>query len=112
MKKLVFDDFQVTGKQYQVDIVENGHEVIQKIANNTYDVILSDVRMPSINGMDLYKTLETMEDKSLVSKVLFITGDILGSDVSTFLSEKKLPFVTKPIDLPDLKSKIAEIIRR
>ncbi len=95
---------------HQVDTAKNSDEALYKIKQHAYGVILVDIKMPDISGIELYRRLKEMGDKTLTARVIFITGDILGTETSVFMSEYKVPIVTKPIDLADLKSKITAVL--
>jgi CheY-like chemotaxis protein len=47
---------------------------------------------------------------SLAERVIFITGDVMGTDTETFLSKTKAPYITKPFDVQQLKKKIERFL--
>jgi len=67
--------------------------------------------MPDENGIELYKKLQGM-DKSIDSRVLIMTGDILGKPTRAFLSRTRVPYIEKPFDTNALLSKLDEIMSR
>jgi PAS domain S-box-containing protein len=94
---------------YHVDVAESGPEALERIKDRSYAAILVDIRMPSMSGIELCRTLKETDAKAL-AKVILITGDVLSPDSATFVSVFKLPLVTKPIDLVDLNRKITAIL--
>ena len=58
-----------------------------------------------MSGIELYNIIEDM-DKSLVRRVILITGDILDSSTEAFLSRRKVYYLTKPFDENLLKEEL------
>ena len=48
--------------------------------------------------------------KSLTSRVVFITGDVIGDDTTDFLAKTSVPYITKPFDAEQLKKDVDRII--
>ena len=74
------------------------------------DVIICDIKMPGITGMDLYYRLER-ERPELVRRLLVSTGDVTSPDVANFLQHARAQVLEKPFELPTL-GKVVEEIRR
>jgi two-component system cell cycle sensor histidine kinase/response regulator CckA len=111
---LVVDDEQVvrdvvnrvlTAEGHKVETAGNANDAMKKIESKRYDLILADIKMPGINGVELYKRIQKI-NKSLARKVVFITGDIMGADTEKFLSETKVAHIEKPFDAERLKKKV------
>jgi CheY-like chemotaxis protein len=49
---------------------------------------------------------------SLSERVIFVTGDVMGTDTGAFLSGTKAPYITKPFDVRQLKKKIERFLTR
>lgn len=62
---------------YQVETADSGEKALTLIARDSFDVILSDVRMPRLDGPSLYATLER-QDPSLLKRTAFVSGDTLS----------------------------------
>ena len=89
------------GEGYEVDIAANGL-VGQQMANTkSYDLCLSDIRTPGMNGIDFYRYLERSHP-DLAQKVIFTTGDVLSGNIHEFLKEVKRPYLAKPFTPNDL----------
>jgi PAS domain S-box-containing protein len=72
---------------YSVDTAENGKAALEEYGKNKYDLLLVDIRMPDMDGMDLYYHLrETSPD--ITNKIIFITGDLMGARNRLFIQEK------------------------
>jgi signal transduction histidine kinase/CheY-like chemotaxis protein len=96
-------------KGHEVDIVENAIEALTHMQNNKYDLILLDLRLPDVSGWELYENLKKM-DTAVIPKVIFISGDLLDSDIEKFLVEENLPYVIKPIDLNQLLKEMRSVL--
>ena len=80
---------------YEVDIAMNGLIGKQMADTRSYDLCLSDIRTPGMNGIELYRYLE-QSHPDLARKVIFTTGDILSGNIEEFLNEVKRPYLAKP----------------
>jgi PAS domain S-box-containing protein len=95
---------------HKVDTVADAESALTKLDNGSvYDVILTDVRMPGISGIELYahilEKMPAMEDK-----IIFITGDVMGADIKDFLMQNNLSYFAKPFDIEALKMKICAMM--
>ena len=100
----------LTAEGFTVDIASNGNIAKDMIHKKDYDLCLSDIRTPEMNGIEFYRYLEEKRDQ-LVDKVLFTTGDILSDEIKAFLSEVKRPFMAKPFTPKDLRKAVMEAIK-
>jgi FixJ family two-component response regulator len=57
--------------------------------------------MPRLDGQSFYRTLEEA-DPDLAHRVIFVTGDVAGTEAETFLKESGCRFLAKPFRLGDL----------
>jgi CheY-like chemotaxis protein len=91
----------LTAEGFEVDIAMNGLIAMQMVNQKTYDLCLSDIRTPGMNGIELYRYLEKAHP-GLSKKVIFTTGDILSNNIESFLENVKLPYLPKPFMPEDL----------
>jgi CheY-like chemotaxis protein len=80
---------------FNCDIAAGGAEAQARLAVGDYDLIVSDLRMPGIDGPALH-TWIAAERPDLLSRVAFATGDTLGAAAARFLDEVKRPVLEKP----------------
>ncbi|MFC2006854.1 PAS domain S-box protein [Chloroflexota bacterium] len=99
----------LTEEGHKVDIVDNGDDAMERLGSEEYDVILLDVKLPGISGIDIYEELDK-SSKSLVSKVIFITGDMMSVDTMVFIKSAQAPYLTKPFDAEQLTKEIGRIL--
>jgi CheY-like chemotaxis protein len=84
---------EVTGAN--IEVAESGPRAEQLLALGNYDVILLDVRMPGMTGMQVYRNLTA----ELKNRVVFVTGDIVSPGIRDFIERSGRPVLLKPIDL-------------
>ena len=113
---LVIDDDQDTlrileillrPEKYTVVTAACADEAIQKLQTTDFDVIVSDIRMPEFDGRSLFRFL-IIYLPHYAQRVLFLTRD-QSEKTSRFLQECGCPWLLKPINLPELESRIREI---
>jgi PAS domain S-box-containing protein len=94
---------------YLVETTGNPYEALQKIAGNNYDLVIIDMRMPGMNGQELFERI--INEKPYMSKkILFTTGDSSNSEVKDFLQKYNLHYISKPFDRQALEIKIREVL--
>ncbi len=98
--RLIIDTLNVEG--YDVDSAENGVAALEKIRHAHFDLILSDLHMPQLDGVGLYRAL-TEGQGHPVPRIIFMTGSVGSSELHRFLTETGLPVLRKPFDLAELQ---------
>ncbi|MEM1428292.1 MAG: ATP-binding protein [Pseudomonadota bacterium] len=93
---------------YEVIAVSDGREALRLLAQRAFDVVLSDLNMPDLDGRALYEAIQS-NYPSLVTGVGFITGDTLGRSSQTFLAEAGRPFLEKPVSPRELREFVEQI---
>ena len=92
--EILADILQVAGGQ--VATARSGHEALERLAQgDDFDVVISDLRMPDLDGPGLYRALKAARPE-LVDRIAFITGDTLSPGLQRFLKESKRPWLEKP----------------
>jgi two-component system NtrC family sensor kinase len=71
------------------------------VKEERYGLILVDIKMPGMDGVELYKRIKKIAEP-LARKVVFITGDIMGADTEKFLSGTKVAHIDKPFNAEQL----------
>jgi PAS domain S-box-containing protein len=94
---------------HEVAIVANGEDALERLGSEDYDVILLDIKLPGMSGIELYKYMQKAV-KSLARRVVFITGDVMNKDTMDFLSRTRAPYITKPFDGEQIKNDVDHIL--
>jgi len=99
------------GEGYDVDTAPNGLAALDCIARQSYDVVLSDLRMPGLDGLGLYREIERSHPE-LLTRFVFITGTSEHTDYHVFVHDVKVPLLTKPFDMLELQRMVEERLGR
>ena len=94
---------------HKVETVTNATDALERIKNGRYNLILLDIKLPGMSGIEVYKSIQKIA-QSLARRVVFITGDVMGGDTNDFISRTKAPYITKPFDIEQLKKNINRIL--
>ncbi len=115
---LVVDDETVIRQFVSQILVEDGHEVeavdsaegaLEEINQRDYRAIILDIKMPGMSGIELYQQFQQISPL-LADKVVFMTGDTMGTSTMTFLTRTKAPYIIKPFDAAQLKAEINRVL--
>ncbi len=92
---------------FHVETAMNGKAALAVVVNKKFDLMISDIKMPEMDGMQL---LESMQASNPQLRVIMVTA---FGDVQTYLNAMQLgahEYINKPIKLPELKRVIAAIM--
>jgi DNA-binding NtrC family response regulator len=92
-----------------VETVGNGEAALEKLAAGRYDLILSDVRMPDLDGPALYREVERRHP-DLVRQFIFLTGDIMSPETIQFLAHTAVPCLSKPFTLEMVRAVVQRVL--
>jgi len=95
---------------HTIDIAANGAIAMEKLRKTSFDAIVSDLRMPVMDGPALFEALEH-ELPSYLKRIIYVTGDTLSSHVQDFLSNHPVPVVEKPYRLKDIRRTLDELLK-
>jgi two-component system NtrC family sensor kinase len=93
---------------HQTRLAADGREGLECAVSQNYDVILSDIRLPLLDGLDIYRALQRRRP-NLLRRLAFITGDTLSADIQSFLSETGAPCLEKPFLPADVLGLISRL---
>jgi DNA-binding NtrC family response regulator len=88
---------------------EQALSILLTVDVERFNVIISDLKMPGVSGMDLYRTL-AVKRPDLLSRLVFATGDVASTEASTFLQQTRCPVLEKPYEL-SLLAETADRVR-
>jgi signal transduction histidine kinase len=86
---------------FTVDRAGDGEEGLTRLTEARYDLIVCDLKMPRIDGMQFYRAMAAATP-ALARRVIFVTGDVAGTDAERFLEETGCRWLSKPFRLGDL----------
>lgn len=93
---------------FQVDQAGDGQAAIERIRAQVYDLVICDLKMPRMDGPSLYREIRE-HSPALVRRIVFVTGDVAGTDAERFLEESGCRWLAKPFRLGDLLRTAREV---
>ena len=99
----------LTDAGFIVDRAGDGEEALRRVGNRPYDLIVCDLKMPRVDGKTFYERLSA-ELPDLARHVIFVTGDVAGTEAEKFLQESGCRWLAKPFRLGDLLRTAREIL--
>jgi PAS domain S-box-containing protein len=95
---------------YEVATAESGAVAFELLATARFDAIVSDLRMPDMDGAGLWREVSA-RDPPVARRMLFVTGDMLSPDASEFLSNARCASLEKPFSKAELLARVAQLLR-
>jgi len=93
---------------YRADVVSNGGEVLQALLKKSYDVILMDVQMPEMDGLETTRAILDLKLKKR-PKILAMTAYALEGDREMCLLAGMDGYISKPVQLEELRSALQNL---
>jgi two-component system NtrC family sensor kinase len=97
------------GAGYDVATAESGAVALAMLETARFDAIVSDLRMPDIDGAALWREVSRRRPR-LARHMLFVTGDTLSPDAREFLKEARCTGLDKPFSKADLLARVAALV--
>ncbi|WP_061221317.1 hybrid sensor histidine kinase/response regulator [Leptospira borgpetersenii] len=88
---------------YDPVVVHNGREVIEKMQLDFFDMILMDIHMPEVDGIEATKWIRSQKQNTEFPIIIALTADVIESNKEVYISKGMNDYLTKPLDLPLLK---------
>jgi len=104
-------DFTLRWNGHHVDTATNGREALDLLAEHSYDVILSNLNMPEMDGEDLYRRIEHGWPH-LAPRVVFVTAAKPGTSFQAQYGGRPVPVLTKPYTPERLLQVIDGVVAR
>jgi CheY-like chemotaxis protein len=92
---------------YQVDVVENGALAVEAVQRADHDLVLMDVQMPVMDGLEATRKIRALGGKVANIPVVALTASVLEQDVEACRAAGMDDFVAKPIDADALLGAVA-----
>jgi PAS domain S-box-containing protein len=96
---------------HETDIAVDGRQGLERALAASYDLILSDMRMPVLDGPGFYDALRR-ERPEMVDRFAFITGDTLSAEIQAFLNRTSALYLEKPFVPDDVLRLLARALER
>jgi CheY-like chemotaxis protein len=86
---------------FLVDRAGDGEEAMARLEGGHYDLIISDLKMPRMDGIQLFGALRERHPQ-MAKRIVFVTGDVIGTDAERFLADSGCRWLAKPFRLGEL----------
>lgn len=93
---------------HAVRVASSARKALQLLARHEFDLILTDLRMPDMNGFRLFETLCELSPK-LRHRIAFITGDSFDPAAAEFLRQADRPYMEKPFSPNQVRTLVREV---
>jgi two-component system NtrC family sensor kinase len=101
----------LSAQGHKVDIAASSRGALPLIGSGEYAIILTDMRMPDLDGPALYREVMTRYPQ-IESSFLFATGDTFSADTRRFLKESGAVVLGKPCTYEDVENAVEQVMRR
>ncbi len=96
----------------RIDIAENGEIALEKVRENDYDLILMDILMPVMNGVDATRFIRNrMPEGKKDIHIIAMTANVLQEDVQRYLDAGMNAYISKPFQTDDLLLKMLSVLQ-
>jgi len=93
----------------EIDVAENGRIAVQKVSEKNYDVILMDIQMPEMDGIEAITKIR--ESKNTVP-IIVMTAGVMKDEIGRCVEAGAEDFVPKPMNPDELIEKIAQLVKK
>jgi CheY-like chemotaxis protein len=97
------------GHGYEVEMARDGDDALRLCEQGRYDLILSDLRMPKMDGAALYRALQEKYGLAM-PRMIFVTGQAHALDYAGFLGVAAVPVLAKPFTVEDLRKAVTQVL--
>ncbi|HEU4401420.1 MAG TPA: ATP-binding protein [Candidatus Polarisedimenticolia bacterium] len=96
---------------HDVDQAHDGRSALDLAKANDYDAVLSDLKMPGLDGQGFYEQIVKLKP-AMASRFIFATGDLANPKVQTFFQATGCLYLSKPFKLDAVLSVLDQLVRR
>lgn len=101
---------QLSRDGYDVLLAEDGEQGLTLLREHHIDLVVTDLKMPKVDGMAFFREVSA-KTPHVAKRLVFVTGDVAGTDAERFLEESGCRWVPKPFRLKDLVRLARETLR-
>jgi PAS domain S-box-containing protein len=97
---------------HHVDVVENGEQAVNAVLNGNYDVILMDVQMPVLDGLQATQRIRALPPPKNTLPIIALTAHAMAGAREKYLAAGMDDYLSKPLDPATLLRKLDKVTRR
>ena len=95
---------------YHITAVKNGQQVLDLMSKDEYDLVLLDIHMPIMDGMECARTIRALPNKQKQIPIIAITGNANNYTEQDFEAAGINAYIPKPLNYDSLVEKVKEYI--
>ncbi len=99
----------LTREGHDVEGTTSGQSALELIADQAFDLIISDVKMPGFSGQKLYQKVR-QQFPEMARNTIFLSGDTVSLETRAFLEATESRFLRKPFSITELKQVVSEVL--
>ncbi|MEI6986229.1 MAG: response regulator [Rhodospirillaceae bacterium] len=92
---------------YGIDIANNGREAVERVKSTDYDLILMDVQMPDMDGLEATRLIRALEGAKARIPIVAMTANVFTGIEGEYAAAGMDDYIAKPIDMPVFLAKVA-----
>ena len=96
---------------HEVETAASGQQALELLGRQKFDVLVSDWKMPGLNGIRLYEHLLATHPEA-AKRTLFMTGDVVSDVFQKFLEEHHLSCLSKPFAISEFRAAVTRMFRK
>jgi CheY-like chemotaxis protein len=94
---------------YAADMVQDGKEAIEAIGKKYYDLVILDIEMPEINGIDVTRIIRKQFDKKDRPYVVALTASSLPGEKELFIESGMNDYIAKPFSIESVEMLLQKV---
>ncbi|WP_428265491.1 PAS domain-containing hybrid sensor histidine kinase/response regulator [Haliangium sp.] len=97
-------------RDHQVDVTEGGREALARLVIDDYDLILCDIMMPDMSGIEVFDEVQATMP-AVAERFVFMTGGAFTEEARAFLANRERITLQKPLEITGLRALVVERVR-
>jgi CheY-like chemotaxis protein/HPt (histidine-containing phosphotransfer) domain-containing protein len=97
---------------YRVDVAENGHQAVDAVRRADYDVVLMDIQMPELDGIQATQQIRTLPGPKGQIPIIALTAHALAGSRERYLAAGMDDYLSKPVEPTALLTKLLGVARK
>ena len=96
-------------EDYNIRLAKSGKEAIEIIKNHSVDLVLLDIRLPEIDGIEILKIIKGIDDSI---EVIMVTAVIMVKHAVEAIRHGAYDYITKPFDIDALQEQVEKVLEK
>lgn len=97
---------------FQIDLANNGLEAIEAVQNGDYQLVLMDIQMPGMDGIEATKSIRAMDNPAIANiPIIAMTANAMDGDREKYLASGMNDYIAKPVDRKVLYKKLSQHLK-